>query len=175
MKIPKDRNRTNVGRKPKIVAVNEVEQERRVEEAVAHRAYEIFQSHGGVPGHELEDWRQAETDLESPRCSGQMKCDGMLWVNTDVAMLDPGTIEIWVAHRKLTVCGKPRDAILGPIGNRDSSLSDREMIFHVIDLSCEVDPSQVTAKIDDALSLELLLRKADAVRGEQLKMEASAA
>lgn len=31
--------------------------------AVARRAYEIFQERGGEPGHELDDWLQAEYEL----------------------------------------------------------------------------------------------------------------
>jgi Protein of unknown function (DUF2934) len=30
---------------------------------IAQRAYEIFQSRGGEPGHDLDDWLQAESEL----------------------------------------------------------------------------------------------------------------
>ena len=30
---------------------------------VAHRAYELFQTRGGEPGHDLDDWLQAEREL----------------------------------------------------------------------------------------------------------------
>ncbi len=30
---------------------------------VAHRAYELFQMRGGEPGHDLDDWLQAEREL----------------------------------------------------------------------------------------------------------------
>jgi hypothetical protein len=32
-------------------------------EAIARRAYELFEARGGVPGHELEDWLRAEAEL----------------------------------------------------------------------------------------------------------------
>ena len=32
-------------------------------EDVARRAYEIFEARGGEPGHDLDDWLQAEWDL----------------------------------------------------------------------------------------------------------------
>ena len=32
-------------------------------EAIALRAYEIYQQRGGAPGHELEDWARAEQEL----------------------------------------------------------------------------------------------------------------
>ena len=30
---------------------------------VARRAYELYQARGGEPGHELEDWLQAEGEI----------------------------------------------------------------------------------------------------------------
>jgi hypothetical protein len=30
---------------------------------VARRAYELYQARGGEPGHELEDWLQAEREI----------------------------------------------------------------------------------------------------------------
>jgi hypothetical protein len=32
---------------------------------IRRRAYEICQERGGLPGHELEDWLQAESEFES--------------------------------------------------------------------------------------------------------------
>ena len=32
-------------------------------EAIARRAYELFLERGGEPGHDLEDWLQAEREL----------------------------------------------------------------------------------------------------------------
>jgi hypothetical protein len=32
---------------------------------IRRRAYEIYQGRGGLPGHELEDWLQAESEFES--------------------------------------------------------------------------------------------------------------
>lgn len=32
-------------------------------EAVARRAYELYQARGGEPGHELEDWLSAEQEV----------------------------------------------------------------------------------------------------------------
>jgi len=37
------------------------------QEEIARRAYEIFQRRGGSPGHETEDWLQAEKELREGR------------------------------------------------------------------------------------------------------------
>ncbi len=175
MKIEAAKRQVRTGEVPKIVALSAIEQERRIEEAVAHRAFEIFERRGKLAGHELEDWRQAEAEIESSRCFGQMSLDGTLWVSTDVAMFEPGTIEIWVASRKLTICGVSRDEIPQPVAKQRSSSPDKEMSFHVIDLNCEVNPAEVTAKIDDALSLEISLQKAETASQKKREMETAAA
>jgi len=33
------------------------------EEEIRRRAYEIYLARGGAPGHEIEDWLQAESEL----------------------------------------------------------------------------------------------------------------
>jgi hypothetical protein len=37
------------------------------QEDIARRAYEIFLSRGGGPGHEADDWLQAEKELSKGR------------------------------------------------------------------------------------------------------------
>jgi hypothetical protein len=155
----------------RIVAVDALEQARRIQEAVGRRAFEIFESRGSVPGRELEDWHRAETELTQARCSGQMKRDSSLWVETDPAIFEPGTIEIWVASRRITICGKP--CVLHAVAGKKHREPD--LVFHVVHLTCEVDPSQVTAKVDNAVSLEIVLKRADAESSATQELAAATA
>src|SRR6202521_5951568 len=157
MRVQTARKHSRTGEQVKVIAVNASEQTRRVQEAVARRAYEIFEIRGSASWHELEDWRQAESELVRPRCSGQMSLNDALWMGADAGIFEEGTIEIWVAPRKITICGKPRvskvDAHRKHIGPRPGG----EMIFHALDLPVEVDPSHVTTKFNGS-SLEILSR-----------------
>jgi len=36
------------------------------QDAIARRAYELFLQRGSVPGHETDDWLQAEAELSAP-------------------------------------------------------------------------------------------------------------
>ena len=38
-------------------------------EEIAQRAYEIFLARGGEPGHDLDDWLQAESELLRERAA----------------------------------------------------------------------------------------------------------
>ena len=34
---------------------------------IARRAYDLYQARGCQPGHDVDDWMQAERDLRAPR------------------------------------------------------------------------------------------------------------
>jgi len=171
MRLETGRKHSRAGEKLKVVAVDASEQRRRVQEAVARRAYEIFESRGSAFWHELEDWRQAEAELVRPCCTGRMSVDGTLWMGADAAIFVEDTIEIWVAPRQLTICGKPRTE---KEGAGTATKRSGEMIFHVIELTCEIDPSRVTAKIHGP-SVEILLRMAKAEPDVKQEVRATAA
>jgi HSP20 family molecular chaperone IbpA len=172
MRLETARKHSRAGEKVKLAIIDADEQTRRMQEAVARRAYAIFESRGSASWHELEDWRRAEGEVVSPLCCGQMTAGDSVWVGADIAVFEEGTIEVWVAPRKITICGKPRVDKVGAHRKYIGPPPDGEVIFHVLDLPVEVDPSHVTAKFNGP-SLEILLRKAQAK--PQQKAQAAAA
>jgi hypothetical protein len=159
------------GEKVKVMAMDAREQERRVQTEIARRAYEIFKNRGSSSGHELEDWRQAEAEVICQGCYARMVVDAGLWIGTGAETFEEGSIEIWVASRRITICGKQ---------NAEKKISTQcsirpgAIIFHVIQLGCEVDPSGVKTKINGP-SLEILLRTVQAAPQAQLKSKLAAA
>ena len=159
MNPPKTREHSRTSEKVQVIAMNADEQARRTDEAIARRAYEIFESRGSAAWHELEDWRQAESELVKPLCHGRMPMDDTLWVGADASIFEQGTIEIWVAARRLTICGTPRIKGQGAVPTQSRS-GGIEKILRVADLPFEIDPSNVTTKFSGQ-SLEILLKKAE--------------
>ena len=170
-----DKKHSKAGEKPKIVVVDANEQARRIQEAIARRAYEIFERRGSASWHELEDWREAEAELLRPCCSGRMSVDGTLWMGTDAAAFEKDTIEIWVAPHRLTICGKPRAAkeSIAPVTERNGSCPDGGMIFQAIELNCEIDPSRVTATTNGPC-LDIFLTKVGAEAEAERQVKAVA-
>jgi hypothetical protein len=153
-----EEKRAKNGKRVKVTIIDGNEQMRRMREAVAHRAYAIFESRGSGSWHELQDWRQAESELVRPLNCGRTTVGDRLWIGTDARIFEQGTIEIWVAPRKITICGEPRsDKDVQGIGPR----SREERIFRVLDLCIDVDPPHMTAKLHGP-SLEILVRKVQA-------------
>ena len=124
-----------------VAAVNSAEQNRRIDEVIARRAYEIFESRGSSGWHELEDWRQAETDVRSRLCFGLTSSHDSLIVGCDAAGFKEGSVEIWVAPRQMTICGKP-------LRHREQASSSAHayqgIVFRVIALPIEIEPSRAS-------------------------------
>jgi HSP20 family molecular chaperone IbpA len=130
------------GRGVKIIAVNPGEQERRLREAVARRAYELFENQGCLLGHAGEDWRRAESDLVHPLACGLLARDDKIAVSTDISVFDEGIVEVCVEPRRLSLCGRPRTRDAG------GACPLRQFVYRVLDLPVEVDPSQVHARFN---------------------------
>ncbi|MGB8476529.1 MAG: Hsp20/alpha crystallin family protein [Candidatus Acidiferrum sp.] len=126
--------------------------------AIARRAFELFESHGSG-AHEREDWRQAESALLRPICVGRMSVDDSFWISTDTAPFKENTVNIWVAPRRLTICGQPGVKKEATSLRPPSPQAEEEMLFRVVELPVEIDPSNVTGKFRGRF-LEILLKKA---------------
>ena len=149
------RKPTRADERVHIVLVSATEQARRVQQAIARRAYQLFERRGGAAWHELEDWRKAESEVVLPCCGGQMKLNGKLWLGADASCFEAGTIEIWVAPRRLTFCGRPS------IGNVRATCTEGrpELVYRAVDLPLQVETERVTTRFHGS-SLEIILRQA---------------
>jgi HSP20 family molecular chaperone IbpA len=130
--------------KIRVMAVDSAEQVRRIDEAIARRAYEIFELRGGTGWHELEDWRKAESEVRSKLCFSLSTAAASLRVGFDVAHFQEGTVEVWVAPQQMTICGKP-------IPHKEQSERAARlyegMVFRAIALPVEVDPGRAVANV----------------------------
>jgi len=126
----------------KIAAVNPAEQEKKFREAVARRAYQLFESHGCSPGHAAEDWRRAELDLLRPLACGVLAGDDKVSVTTDISAFNHGSVDVCVEPRRLTLCGTPRTQ------NASGESPFRDPVYRVLTLPVEVDPAQVRARFN---------------------------
>lgn len=135
-----------------------------IQTMIARRAYEIYDYRARVPGHEVEDWEQAESELLYP-CSHDLK------ESADAFILHaelPGTftadqLKVSVEPRRLMVNGEQEISVLrGDASGTHRELRSRQ-IFRMHNLPADVDPSRATATLNGT-TVEIVLPKASIVK-----------
>lgn len=166
-----DKKPLSDGNKPKVMALSFNEQGTRIQDAISRRAYEIFACRTPDTGIPREDWTQAEAEMVKPLCCGLMPLGDTLWVEADAAKFEAGSIEIWVAARNITLCGKPS---AWRFAANDKARRGRapEMIFRTLELPVEIDPARITTKLRGP-SLEILLTKKGTAASQKAKATAA--
>jgi hypothetical protein len=142
---------------PKTLVISEDEQQRKVHDAIAQRAYQIYEERGSLRGHEDEHWRQAESQLLKRVCCGVTTVNGDIWIEMDAGCFQEGSVEVWLAPRRVTICGRPASTEFG--GLRDLRVPNTRLGFRIIELSVETEPLKATARFRGR-SLELTLTRA---------------
>jgi len=124
--------------KIKTMTVNPREQARRIDKAIARRAYQIFEQRGGTGWHELEDWRQAESEVRSKLCFSISSSDDSVLIGFDAAGFEGDSVEVWIAPRQMTICWKT-------FHQEQTSAAPlyEGMAFRTIALPEEIDPRRV--------------------------------
>lgn len=128
-------------REIRIKPITAAEQERRVHHAIALRAYDLFEARGSASWHELDDWRRAENEVRCTMCFGLTEADGKVLIGCDLNRFEEGSIEIWIAPRRITISGKllERDAC-------GCGESYGGPVFREIQLPAEIDPKAVAVE-----------------------------
>jgi HSP20 family molecular chaperone IbpA len=92
--------------------------------------------------HELEDWRQAESEIRSKLCFGRTSSDDAL-IFCDVGGFKEGSVEIWAAPRRLTIRGKP-------ISHEEQAARPylyRGIVFRIVPLAVETAPARIVTHL----------------------------
>jgi HSP20 family protein len=120
-------------------------------ELIARRAFEIFESNGGSPGHDLENWFRAESELLQPVSLNITELCGEYVVRAEVPGFGGRDIRISVEPGCLAVSGKILTKEEGKNGGVISSGLCANRIFRTVELSSDVDTSAVSATVQDGI------------------------
>ena len=128
-------------------------------DAIARRAFEIFDAEGRWLGHDWEHWFRAESELLHPVHLEVTESDDNLTVRAEVAGFSTKELEINVEPRRLTIAGKHEAHEESKKGKTIYSETCANEILRVVDLPMEVDSSKVSATLEDGI-LNIQLPKA---------------
>lgn len=120
-------------------------------DGIARRAFDIFESRGRSPGHELEDWFRAESELLRPVPVNVAESDGEYIVRAEVPGFGDKDIEVIVEPLYLAISGKRETKEDEQNEEIICCESRADRIFRVLDLPPSVDTSKVSITLRDGI------------------------
>ncbi len=136
---------------PRLVSAEELQRRSgELAEAVARRAYEIFEHRGCAPGHHEADWLQAESELLLPVHLELGEAGQYLTIRAPAPGFSAGEIEFALEPRRVIIAGTRS----GP----DAAARPCRFV-RVVDLPGDVDMENVEADFRDGV-LALAIHKA---------------
>ena len=149
-----------------------LDQVRATFDAIARRAFEIFERNGAQLGHEMENWFQAESELFHPMHLEVTEADKALTVKAEVPGFSAKELQISLEPRRLTITGKRESH--EERKTKQTLYAERcsNEIFRVVDLPNEVDPNAggVKATYDQGV-LTVTLPETEKAKGREIKIE----
>jgi HSP20 family protein len=137
-------------------------------QAIAQRAYEIFEGSGRRFGHDLEDWFKAEMDLLHQVPVNIVESDENLEVKAEVPGFTEKEIQISVEPRRLTITGKREASKEEKKGKAVYSEFSSDQILRVLDLPASVDAEKVTATLKNGV-VRLIMPKTAKAKAIEIK------
>ncbi len=137
-------------------------------QAIAQRAYEIFEGSGRRFGHDLEDWFKAEMDLLHQVPVNIAESDENLEVKAEVPGFTEKEIQISVEPRRLTISGKREASKEEKKGKAVYSEFSSDQILRVVDLPANVDAEKVTATLKNGV-VRLIMPKTAPANAIEIK------
>ena len=135
-----------------------VERMRQISDAIARRAYELFEARGFEHGHDREDWFRAESELLTPVPAKIVAIDGGLTIRAEVPGFAHKDVEVHVEPRRLILYAKERKSSEPEWGRALPTGKASDAIFRVLDLPHETEPDKITATLENEV-LEVTLQK----------------
>jgi HSP20 family protein len=140
--------------------------------ALARRAYEIFDGNGREMGHDLENWFQAEREMLHPVNVNITETDAALEVRAEVPGFSEKELEIGIEPRKLAITGKRETSKEEKKGKAVYTESSSDQTLRIVELPAEVDTTKVAATLKNGL-LEITLPKVLATQPVRVQPKAA--
>jgi len=143
-------------------------------DAIARRAFELFEGDGRMDGRELDHWFKAESEMLHPSHVQIRESDDALTVDAEVPGFNANDLRISLEPRRLIISGrrqtKNEDTKNHVVYNECSSSE----LLRSIELPTEVNVSRATATLTDGV-LELNVAKASSAKTIPLQAKSAGA
>jgi type II secretory pathway predicted ATPase ExeA/HSP20 family molecular chaperone IbpA len=149
---------SQAGESPAVMAPPFFELAQEINDLIARRAYELFESSGSTHGHAREDWLRAESQILLDVPVEVTETETELIIRADAPGFGERDLEVRVAPRSLCITGKRRDSSDQQEGKTVYSERSARQIFRVLDLPSQIDPERVSTTVSDGV-LDVKLSK----------------
>ncbi len=140
-----------------------IEVEREINDLIARRAYELFESGGSTHGHDRENWLRAESEILFDPPVDIRETETTLTILVDVPGFSRNDLEVRIAPRRLCITAQRPEASEQQEGKTVYFERHSGRIFCVLDLPSQIDPDLTEAKLSGGI-LEITLLKAAEMR-----------
>jgi HSP20 family molecular chaperone IbpA len=129
-----------------------------IADAVARRAYDLYERRGREHGHHDEDWRQAQSELVFPVAVTVSDAGTRLTVEAAVPGFDACDVEVCVEPRRITIAGLRKSGVApGAAGSL--------WMYRAVELPDDVSVCDVVAVVKEGV-VAVTLRKVRAPEAE---------
>lgn len=142
----------------------------RLHEAIARRAFAMFENDGGFFGHDVEHWLKAEAELLHPVHIKLTETGEAVELQAEVPGFDSKDLDVSVESGRVTVSGKKESSAEHRKGKVVYSEQCSDDILRVIDLPAEVDATKATATLKNGV-LALKIPKAAHARTTKVEVK----
>ena len=122
--------------------------QKRMHDAVAWRAFRLYEARGCSQGHQAEDWSRAEAEVIRPLNGGMIVEEDCVCLTTDMSCFAPGVVELWVEPHRITLCGPRAEENPEPPAEAATGAGEKNWIFRTHDVTAELDPTGVTVRFN---------------------------
>jgi HSP20 family molecular chaperone IbpA len=133
----------------------------RIHDAIARRAYELFESEGCVNGSDVRHWLEAEKEILCSVPITTEESEAEIVVRAEVPGFTAGELEVDAESRRLTISGKHESRNETKEGGNVSTEELSTEILRSIELASNVDTAKVSASLKDGVLTVLLPKAAD--------------
>jgi HSP20 family protein len=123
----------------------------RVYNAIARRAFELFEGNGRNFGYELDDWLRAESEFLHPVKLNITEAGDALVIEAEVPGFTAKDLDIQIEGRRLTISGKRESSEEQKKGKSIFQEHRSNEILRVVDLPTDVDVSKATATLKNGI------------------------
>lgn len=145
-----------------------------VYDAIARRAFEMFEGDGRVDGRALDHWFKAEEEMLHPAHVQIRESDDAITVDAEVPGFNVNELQVSVEPRRLTISGKKQSKSEETKANVVYSERCSSELLRSIELPAEVNVARATATLNNGI-LQLNVAKAAAAKKAPLQAKSAGA